>query len=73
MFNSFENIKTENLEVIFSKLDHEFYIEIKDLKDDRELAFCGDSIFANNMIRLVKKFDDFGIVVNGARVLLESA
>lgn len=52
----------------------EFYISIKEVRgSERELAFHGDRIFANNIYRLAKKFDDFGVVVNGARVLLEQA
>lgn len=70
MFN-FNNITTDNLQVKFSKDNSQYYIEIKDLHDGRELAFWGDDIFANNVYRLAKKFDDFGTVLNGARVLLE--
>ena len=52
----------------------EIYVTIKELNGaKRELAFYGDVIFANNIVRLSKKFDDFGVVVNGTRVLLEQA
>lgn len=69
----FEDICTNNLQVNFSPSNDEFYVEIKDLHDNRELAFWGDRIFADNVYRLAQKFDDFNAVVNGVRVLLESA
>lgn len=69
----FEDITTNKLQVKFSPSNDEFYVEIKDMNDGRELAFWGDNIFADNIYRLAKKFDDFGTVVNGARVLLEGA
>ena len=72
MFNCPENIITENLQVKFSRDNADFYVEIRSLKDGRELAFHGDDLFANNVARLAKKFDNFGTVVNGARVLLEN-
>lgn len=68
-----EDIFTDSLQVKFSPSNDEFYVEIKDLHDGRELAFWGDSLFAENMHKLATKFDDFDIVVNGARVLLENA